>query len=123
MAKKKVLVVDDEETISRNLKEMLEMRDCEAFMALDTVTAWELFQKEQSQVCIIDIHMFRSPFDGVELLRKIRQIDQKVKCVILSCVDEKQRRDEINALGVTAYYEKPLGIDLLTLINKVANEY
>ena len=108
MAKKKVLIVDDEEDICEAMKEILERKGCEVIAVLDTAEALEIFKKEKPQSCIIDIHMPYSPFDGVELLRKIREINKDVQCVMLTCVEEAKRGDEVKALGVEAYFEKPL---------------
>src|SRR4030042_4991433 len=108
MVKKKVLIVDDEAEICDAMKEILERKGCEVIAVVDTAEAWEIFKKERPQSCIIDIHMPYSPFDGVELLRKIREIDKEVKCFMLTCVEESKRGAETKALGVSGYFEKPL---------------
>lgn len=116
---RKVLIVDDEEIISKNLKEIIEMRDCQAFMALTTPEAWEIFQKEKPDVCIIDINMAYSPYNGIELLRKIREVDKKIKCVILTCIDARERGEEAKKFGIQGYYEKPLGSNFNEFIDNV----
>lgn len=108
MAKKKVLVVDDEAEICEAMKEILERSGCEVMTALDTGKAWEIFKEKRPESCIIDIHMSFSPFDGVELLRRIREIDKGAQCIMLTCVSEEERGDDVKALGAEAYFEKPL---------------
>jgi len=119
MPKKKVLIVDDEKDISKNLKEIIEMEGCESFTALTTPEAWDIFQREKPDVCVIDIHMAYSPYNGIELLRKIREVNKKVKCIILTCVDAGERGEEAKKIGVQGYYEKPLGDKFDEFVGKV----
>ncbi|MCP4653481.1 MAG: response regulator [Candidatus Omnitrophica bacterium] len=107
MAKKKVLLVDDEQFICDNLKSLIERIDCEVFVSMDSGKALKIFQDEKPEVCIIDIHMSESEYDGVELLRRIREIDKDVKCIMLTCVDESES-GVTKDLNVAAYFEKPL---------------
>jgi DNA-binding response OmpR family regulator len=108
MGAKKVLIVDDEPDISDSLKEIIETKGCRAFATVKSEEGWEIFQREKPDVCIMDIHMPFSKFDGVELLRKIRGIDKKVCCIFLTRIEDKEIKDTVDALGAAAYFEKPL---------------
>ena len=107
MSKKKVLIVDDEEGICDFMKDMFERKSCQAFISLDTEEALDIFKREKPHVCIIDVHMPFSKFDGVELLRKIREIDKEAKCVIISRIDDSNKVEEAKSLGVYKYIFKP----------------
>jgi len=108
MAKKKILIVDDEEDISFSLKEIIENKGCEVFATVKNEDAWEIFQKERPEVCLLDIHMPFSGFDGIELLRRIRAIDKNVKCLFLTRIEDNETKETARALGVNEYFEKPL---------------
>ncbi|MFH1768033.1 MAG: response regulator [Candidatus Omnitrophota bacterium] len=108
MAKRKVLIVDDEADIAESLKEIVKRKGCQAFSALKSEEGWGIFQRERPDICCIDIHMPDSDFDGIELLRKIRDMDKDVRCFLLTRVEDKDKRDEAQRLGVEAYFEKPL---------------
>lgn len=110
MGKNKILVVDEEKSITENFKEILETEGCEAFGALTTPEAWEIFQRERPDTCVIEIIMGNSPYNGLELLRKIRQIDKKARCFILTS-GLFDKREEAEEIGIEGYYEKCLGGD------------
>ena len=120
MPKKKVLVVDDEEGICEFMQDLLERKGCQVFTALDTAQALEIFNKERPGACVLDVHMPYSKFDGVELLRRIREVDKDVLCIMLSRIDSAQKVEEAKKLGVEKYYFKPLVEGLNQLIEEIA---
>ncbi len=111
MSKKKILIVDDEEDISYSLKEIIESQGCEVFATVKNEEAWEIFNKERPQVCLLDIHMPFSEFDGIELLRRIRSVDKNVICLFLTRIEDDETKETAKALGVNDYFEKPLDGD------------
>jgi two-component system response regulator DctR len=118
---RKVLVVDDEPDILDSLKEMLQRRGCQVFACLKTEEAWEVFQKERPDAVSIDIHMYASTFDGLELLKKIREIDKDVYCIVFTVEEDQAAIRKAEALGVNEYREKPGNIEeLKDLINTLA---
>lgn len=119
METRKVLIVDDEEDICISLKEIIERRKgCQVFAVTNAVDAWKIFQKETPYSCIIDLHMPFCEFDGVELIRKIREINKDSICLVLTRVDD--RVEEIKRMGINGYYIKPLDTDELNkMIDKV----
>ena len=108
MSHKKILIVDDEEDISYSLKEIIENTGCKVFATVKNEEAWDIFQRERPSVCLLDIHMPFSEFDGIELLRRIRSIDKEVKCLFLTRIEDKETKETAEALGVDEYFEKPL---------------
>ena len=108
---KKILIVDDEEDISFSLKEIIENKGCEVYATTKNEDAWAYFQEHRPNVCIMDIHLPFSEFDGIELLRRIREIDQEAECLFLTRIEDQETKETAAALGVTEYFEKPLGGD------------
>ena len=108
MAQKKILIVDDEEDITYSLKEIIENKGCEVFATVRNEEAWDIFKRERPEVCLLDIHMPFSEFDGIELLRRIRSIDKNVQCLFLTRIEDKETKETAKALGVNEYFEKPL---------------
>ena len=111
MGKRKVLVVDDEVDICEPMKAILEREGCQVFTALKSEEAWDIFQRERPEACSIDIHMTDSAFDGLELLRKIREIDKDVLCIMFTVEEEKEIIEEAKRLGVSMYREKPVTVE------------
>jgi len=123
MPKRKVLVVEDEEVMLGSLRDILKYHGCEVFIATKSEEAWEIFQKERPDAVSIDIHMAYSQFDGIDLLRKIRNIDKKTRCIMLSCVDKEENQDVLKLLAIDGYYEKPMDKpDIADFVNKMVGK-
>ena len=104
---RKILVVDDEEGILEFMQDFLERKGAKVFTTQDTAEGLEIFKRERPYACIIDVHLPYSPYDGIELLRRIREIDKEVICVMLSRIEEKGKIQEAQKLGIYKYIFKP----------------
>ena len=107
----KLLVVDDEEGIVDFVKRIYSRKGFITFGATDGVTAVEIFRKERPQVNLIDIHMPFSPIDGVETLRRIKEIDKEAICIMVTRITEKDKVEQSRQFGAAAYILKPLGLE------------
>jgi len=115
----KILVIDDEEDILIETKEILEKKGFCVFTALDSDRALELFQKERPKICLIDIHMPRSRLDGVEVLEQIRKLDKTSYCIMVTRVDDKDKIELAKKFQANRYVLKPFDYhDLLELIEE-----
>jgi len=107
----KLLVVDDEEGIVDFVKRIYSRKGFITFGATDGVTAVEIFRKERPQVNLIDIHMPFSPIDGVETLRRIKEIDKEAICIMVTRITEKDKVEQSRQFGASSYILKPLGLE------------
>ncbi|MBU1905632.1 MAG: response regulator [Candidatus Omnitrophica bacterium] len=118
----KLLVVDDEEGIVYYTKKIFEKRGFTVFGATDGVTAVEIFKKERPFISLIDIHMPYSPIDGIETLKKIKEIDKNAICIMVTYITEKDKVEASRNLGASAYVLKPLEPkELEKAVSEVAN--
>ncbi|MCM8787474.1 MAG: response regulator [Candidatus Omnitrophica bacterium] len=113
MQKKKVLIVEDELDILEVMCKMCEIKNCLVFKATNAQDAWQIFQREKPDAVSIDILLAPSEFDGLELLRKIREIDKSILCVLVTRIDEKEKIEEAKKLGADSIFIKPLQIEEL----------
>lgn len=117
----KLLVVDDEEGIVDFVKRIYSRKGFTTFGATDGIAAVEIFKKERPQINLIDIHMPYSPIDGIETLRRIKEIDNNATCIMVTRITEKGAVDKSREYGASAYVLKPLGIEELDkVISEVA---
>ena len=107
----KLLVVDDEEGIVDFVKRIYSRKGFITFGATDGVTAVEIFRKERPQVNLVDIHMPFSPIDGVETLRRIKEIDKGAICIMVTRITEKDKVEQSKRFGASAYILKPLELE------------
>lgn len=114
----KILIVDDEEDILIETKDILEHKGFTVFTALESDAALDILQKEKPQIYILDVHMPKSKLDGNGILAEIRKLDKQAYCIMLSRVDEKERIEEARRLLANHYVLKPVNYqELLELVN------
>lgn len=113
MEKIKVLLVDDEAELGDRLKSILEERwDRHAVtLARSGEGALELLRKENFDVLVTDIRM--PPPDGIELLKKGREIRKYLETIMISGHGDFEHAIEALQLGADNYLAKPVPADAL----------
>ncbi len=119
----KVLIADDEENIRDGLKAAVDWESCgyeicgEAGNGMD---ALEMALVLQPDLIIADIRM--SGMDGLQMVKKLRELDGKSRIIVLSGYSEFQYAKQSIELGVEAYLLKPIDEEeLTTQITRVKN--
>ncbi len=115
----KLLVVDDEEGIVDFTQRIYKRKGFITFGATDGIAAVAIFDKERPDVSLIDVHMPYSPIDGIETLKRIKEIDKNAVCIIVTRITEKDKVEQAKKLGAAAYVLKPLELEEL---DKVISE-
>jgi two-component system response regulator YesN len=103
-----VLVVDDEPIVRMGLRSLVDWeRHGLKFVgdAADGVEAWEMLMKEKVDILVTDILMPR--MDGLELIRRLKELDSEVGVLVLSCLDDFAYVKEAMKLGAQDYILKP----------------
>src|SRR4029079_12134381 len=106
----KVLVVDDEPPIRKLLRTGLGMEGYETIDAPNAKTALELLADEPDLV-ILDLGL--PDMQGLDLLRKIRDLKEDVPIVVLSSRGDEVVKVQALDLGADDYVTKPFGMDEL----------
>jgi len=109
----KILYAEDDETLAFLTKDNLEQNNYEVMHCSDGKSAFELFEKEEFDICIFDIMMPK--MDGFELAEAIRKIDIDVPIIFLSAKTLKEDRIKGLRLGADDYLVKPFSIEELLL--------
>ena len=101
---KRILLVDDSESIRRMLEWMLKPLGFEISHAVDGVEALELLKSGPSDLAIVDLNMPR--LDGISLVREIRT---RSEMPVIMMTTERREEDVQKALdaGVNLYLVKP----------------
>lgn len=119
----KVLIVDDDIMIRNGIKDAIpwsELEVEEVATAKSGVEGEELFKTMLPDLVLTDIRMSR--MDGLELLKRIREIKQDVKVIILSGYDDFSYAQTAIKLGAFDYLLKTEGIDQLMSVMRRAFE-
>jgi len=117
--KRRILVVDDSEGIRGYLANLLELRGYEVDTVEDGRRALALLEGGAApDVILLDVMM--PGVDGVETLRRIRELDADVPVVMLSVVGKASTIVESMQLGAADYLNKPFEEeDLVLTLEKV----
>ena len=108
----RILIVEDEpislEMLSKTLKE-----DYDVLTADNGKKGFELYKKFNPHIIISDLNM--PIMNGIELIQKIRELDQNSKIIITTFKDDVQTLLQATELKLFKYLIKP--IDFTTLKN------
>ena len=111
MDKTKILIVDDEEDICTLLCITLSKNNYECLTANNGVQALGLLVKEQPAVVLLDVRL--GDENGIDILKKIKNIDKKVKVVMLTVMDDEKTIHESKINGADDYAPKLSGSNSL----------
>ena len=116
--KEKLLVVEDDPEISRQLKWAL-ADEYEVHLAQDARSALEILKRMKPPVLTLDLGLPPKPHGsevGMELLGKILQLDHGCKVVVVTGNNERENALQAISHGAWDYYQKPIDIDELRVI-------
>jgi two-component system alkaline phosphatase synthesis response regulator PhoP len=106
-----VLIIDDEANLRDTLSRILSKAGCETKAAIDGYEAFKLLEKDQFDLVFLDIHL--PEVDGLQVLKEIRQRDQKLPVILLTGYGTLQSAVEALRLGATDYLLKPFDPEVL----------
>ncbi|MDB4906319.1 MAG: sigma-54 factor interaction protein [Gemmatimonadetes bacterium] len=114
---RRILIVDDEQGIRAALGQLLEFEGYEVKSAANAVDGITEYERWRPQLVFLDVKM--AGIDGIDALKKIREIDPAAQVVMISGHATIQTAVEATQLGAYDILEKPLDTDriLVTLRN------
>ncbi|HSO23373.1 MAG TPA: response regulator [Chondromyces sp.] len=115
MAKDRVLLVDDEVNFLEALAERMRMRGLEVTCAKSGREALTAVEEATFDAVVLDLAM--PGLDGLETLRRLRQMQPELQVMILSGRATVQTAVEATRLGATDIFEKPTEVD--TLVQRI----
>jgi len=109
MAKKKILIADDEKTIRETLSEFFTDGGYEVITAEDGLRAVEELTNSDIDVAMVDIRM--PGLDGLEVLAKAQKIAPDTQIIIITAFGTVENAVEAIKLGASDYVTKPVVFD------------
>lgn len=77
-----ILIIDDESELRQLLKKLLILDGYKIFEAEDAKSAWEVMEKEELQVIIIDVKLPDS--SGIDLIPKIKEMNPFTEVIVIT---------------------------------------
>lgn len=103
-----ILVVDDEEGVRDTLEIILE-EEYRVIEAASGREALEMLKGNRVNVVLLDLNM--PDMDGIEVLSRIKEMDEDVDVIMVSAVDSASKAVEALKLGAYDYITKPFEPD------------
>ena len=114
MEEKRILIVDDEESLLKVIKKFLEKKGYQPETAKDGDKALSLIKKEEYDIVILDIRMPGK--SGFEVLREIRNLNPSIFVIIMTAQNTMDNAIEAMKNGAYDYIVKPFDLDELHLL-------
>lgn len=120
----KLLIVDDEPLILTGIKQLIDfsvLSISEVFSATDGIQALEIVQDKHPNIVLADINM--PNMDGLELAKRIKEIDKNTKVAIITGYDYFEYAISAIKTGVDDYLLKPVSKnDIFELLIKLVDQ-
>ena len=114
---RKILVVDDEDSIVNLLVSILSLQEFEVIAAYDGRQGLELYEKEKPDLVITDIIM--PDMEGIEFVRRLRKIDRELPIIAMSGNPTgTQFLKTASLLGANSTLQKPFSSE--ELLNRIS---
>ncbi len=109
----RVLLAEDDPNLGAVLKDSLELEDNYVELYDDGEKAWSAFNKEDFDICILDVMMPKK--DGFTLATEIKKVDKDIPIIFLTA--KSMQEDKIKGLSIGAddYITKPFSFEELYL--------
>ena len=115
-----ILLIDDEASIRRTLKEILEFEKYQVLEAPDGFSAIDIFKKSTIDIVLLDIKMPK--MDGLEVLDFLQEINPEVPVIMISGHGNIDTAVEAVKKGAFDYISKPPDLNRLLITLRNAQE-
>jgi len=113
----RILVVDDDRSIAKFITANLKNRAYEVLTAYNGSQAIEIWEVEEIDLILLDLVMPK--MDGLAVCQYVRQFSD-VPIIVLSALDDEERKVKALDLGADDYLTKPFGLqELLARVRAV----
>ena len=114
---KRILVVDDDRIIQRNISVKLKDKGYQVVTALEASQALSALRQNKPDLILLDInfppdvaHGGGVGWDGIGILEWFQRVDaaKSIPVIIISGTDPAKCEDRVKAIGAVAFFQKPI---------------
>lgn len=109
----KILIVEDDLSLSELYTIALRKAGYETYQAGNGEEAWDILEKQHIDLIITDIMM--PVMDGYEFLRTLRETDPAIPVLMITAKDDFSSKSLSFTLGTDDYMTKPININEMVL--------
>ncbi|NHM27403.1 sigma-54-dependent Fis family transcriptional regulator [Desulfofundulus sp. TPOSR] len=111
-----ILIIDDEQHLCWALERAMQQEGYHVLSTTSPLKGLELIREEQPSLVILDLKM--PEMDGMDVLRKAREMQPKIPVVILTAHGTIETAIEAMKIGAADYITKPFDLDELKMVIK-----
>ncbi len=120
MVQSKILVIDDEEFITKSLKQHLEKEGSEVYTSSTGEEGLEMFRAEAPDIVLLDLNM--PGIGGIETLKSLKKLSSDVIVIIITAHGDIETAVSAIKLGAYDFVEKPFELDRMSVIVRKSME-
>ena len=105
----KLLVVDDEGDVRDFFANFFGRREIEVLAVPNAEEAIKMVVSQRPKAILLDIKL--EGMDGVETLRRIKELDKQVKVIMVTGREDDEAKQETKRLGAYGFIHKPIELD------------
>jgi DNA-binding NtrC family response regulator len=118
-----IMVIDDEDIIRNMVRDYLTSKGYEVILASDGFEALENFQQTGGEVDLVLLDMILPEIGGMEVFKKFRQINPKIKAILTSGYSSDIPEDEYDETSFS-FLQKPFRItELVEKIKELLDKH
>jgi CheY-like chemotaxis protein len=108
-----VLLVDDDESVRKVGRRMLETLGFSVLLANDGREAVEIFRARQRDISCVILDLTMPVMDGGDAFRELRGVDPDVLVLLSSGYNEQETMEQFEGSGLAGFIQKPYHVPLL----------
>ena len=109
----RVLVADDDKTVRRVTRQMLEFMGFSVIEAADGVDAVREFERHRDGLVLVLLDMTMPRMSGEETFRELRRLDQSIPVLLMSGYNEQDATNRFTGKGLAGFVQKPFRTAML----------
>ncbi len=117
----KILIVDDDNYVLESISGILQAFGLNVIKTASPFEAIRLFKAEQPQIILTDIKM--PQLDGIELLKRLHEIDTKIPVILMTAYAEIELAVDAVKEGAFDFILKPFTVDQIKKTISKAERY
>lgn len=115
-SKPKILVIDDEKDVGNIFKKALALEGYTVLTALDGVNGLRIIKEKKPDIILLDLKLPK--MDGIEVLRRIKKIDENIVVVIITGYGTMDTARRAMKFGAFDYITKPIDLEHVNAVIK-----
>ena len=106
-------MAEDDSNLGTLLRDYLSVKSYDTILLPDGEQAWETFNAEQFDLCMLDVMMPK--LDGITLAKNIREVNRDIPIIFLTAKNMEKDVIEGFTAGADDYITKPFSMEELAI--------